>query len=184
MAEINVAVLVGSLRRRSINRLLALALEGLGKGRLEFIYPDLDLPLYNDDLWSDPPAGVLKLKECVEGADAILFLTPEYNRSLSPVIKNAIDWGSRPWGRNSWARKPAAVAGASPGQIGTAVAQAHLRAVLLSQDMMLMGQPELYFSRAAEIADDGQIQDEEVKQFLANFVAKFEDWILRTGATG
>src|SRR6185436_11258651 len=106
-----IAVLVGSLRRESINLKLAKALAKLAKGRLEFNFLSLDLPLYNEDLWANPPAAVLKLKKDIEAADAVLFVTPEYNRSTTPIIKNAIDWGTRPWGKNSWSGKPAAIAG-------------------------------------------------------------------------
>src|SRR4051812_33764640 len=110
-----VAVLVGSLRRASINRKFAESLGKLAADRLEFHIVEIgDLPLYNDDLWENPPQSVLRLKREVEAADAVLFVTPEYNRYFSPAIKNAIDWGTRPWGKNSWAGKPSAVVGATP----------------------------------------------------------------------
>ena len=110
-----VLVIVGSLRSGSLNRKLAGALEKLASDRLEFTYADLsDLPLYNDELWSDTPAVVSKLKADIEAADGVLFVTPEYNRTYSAVIGNAIHWGSRPYGKNSWAGKPAAITGTSP----------------------------------------------------------------------
>ncbi|MET0527027.1 MAG: NAD(P)H-dependent oxidoreductase, partial [Microvirga sp.] len=126
-----VAVLVGSHRRESINRKFAESLAKLAAGRLEFRFVEIgDLPLYNEDLWENPPATVLRFKREVEGADAVLFVTPEYNRYFSPSIKNAVDWGTRPWGRNSWQGKPAAIVGATPGASGTAAGQNTLKGLL------------------------------------------------------
>ncbi len=166
---LNVAVLVGSLRRDSSNRKFAKALEKLAAGKLSFTYPDLDLPLYNDDLWETPPPGVMAMKEAVEDADGVLFVTPEYNRSLPPVIKNAIDWGSRPWGQNSWDGKPVGIVGLSPGAIGTAVAQAHLRSIMPTQGAIVLGKPEIYFSQPGLIEDDGTIDSEETAAFLTSY---------------
>jgi hypothetical protein len=118
-----VAILVGSLRRDSINLRLANAVAKLATPRFESELVRLvDLPMYNDDLWQSPPASVVVFKAAVQQADAVLFVTPEYNRSMPPVLKNAIDWGSRPKGENVWQGKPGAVIGASPGVIGAAVA--------------------------------------------------------------
>jgi chromate reductase len=175
----SVAVFVGSLRRDSQNGKFAKALEKLGADRFAFTYPDLDLPLYNEDLWADPPPGVLKMKAEIAAASAVLFVTPEYNRSIPAVVKNAVDWGSRPWGENSWAGKPCAVAGVSAGQIGTALAQAHLRNILLSQDVILLGQPEIYFSKPGVIEDDGTIADESAQALLERFLDRFAEWIVR-----
>ena len=137
---------VGSLRRDSINRKFAQSVARLARDRLRFQFVEIgDLPLYNDDLWKSPPEAALRLKREVEAADAALFVTPEYNRSFSPAIKNAIDWGTRPWGQNSWAAKPAAILGASPGLLGTAAAQNALKGLITVCDMVLMGQPEVYF---------------------------------------
>jgi chromate reductase, NAD(P)H dehydrogenase (quinone) len=171
----NVAVIVGSLRRESINLRLAKALAALAAGQLDCRIVDLaDVPLYNDDLWADPPPGVLRLKQQVEAADAVLFVTPEYNRSLPAVTKNAIDWGTRPAGKNSWAGKPAAIVGTSPGAIGTAVAQAHLRGVLVGCGLALMGQPEVSLqTKPGLIADDFSVTDEKTRAYLAGFIAKF-----------
>jgi chromate reductase len=174
-----IAVFVGSLRRNSINLRLARALERLASEALVFRFPDLELPLYNEDLWADPPPAVLKMKEEILASDAVLFVTPEYNRSTTPVLKNAIDWGSRPFGSNSWAGKPAGTVGASAGQLGTAAAQAHLRTILLSQDVILMGQPEVYFSNPACLGDDGTITSEDSKAFLTAYVERFAAWIER-----
>jgi chromate reductase len=124
----NVAVVVGSLRRGSINRKFAESIGKLAADRLRFHFIEIgDLPLYNDDLWESPPQSVLRLKREIEAADGIVFVTPEYNRSFSPAIKNAIDRASRPKGQNSWEAKPAAIIGASPGTIGAAVGQNALR---------------------------------------------------------
>jgi chromate reductase len=142
-----VLVLVGSLRRESLNRKFAESVGRLAAGRLDFRFAEIrDLPLYNEDLWHDPPAAVLRMKRAVEAADGVLFVTPEYNRSFSPAIKNVVDWGTRPWGQNSWEAKPAAIIGTSPGAIGTAVAQNALKGLLTVVDTVLMGQPEVYFT--------------------------------------
>ena len=115
-----VAVLVGSLRRESINRKFAESLALLAKGRLEFRFVELgDVPMYNDDLVADLPAPVARLKSEIEGADAVLFVVPEYNRSFPAVLKNAIDWGTRPYGQNSFAAKPGGLVGTTPGSTGT-----------------------------------------------------------------
>lgn len=177
-----VAVLVGSLRRGSINLKLAKALEALGAGGFEFRYPDLDLPLYNEDRWSDPPAGVTALKAAVEAADAVLFVTPEYNRSVTPAIKNAVDWGSRPWGKSSWTGKPAGIVGASPGAIGTAVAQSQLRSTLMILSLRVMPQPEVYLTvKEGLFAEDGSLADESTAKFLKGYLDKLAAWIDKTG---
>jgi chromate reductase, NAD(P)H dehydrogenase (quinone) len=131
MAKVKVAVIVGSNRRDSINRKLAQALAKLGEGRLAFHFVAIeDLPLYSQDLEGELPSSVVRFKSEIAAADALLFVTPEHNRSIPAVLKNAIDWGARPYGQNSWSGKPAAITGTSPGALGTAVAQLHLRQVL------------------------------------------------------
>ena len=174
-----VAVIVGSLRRESINRRFAHALAMLAEGTLEFQFVELgDLPMYNDDLWQDPPPAVTRLKRSVESADAVLFVTPEYNRSIPALIKNTIDWGSRPRGENSWAGKPAGIVGTSGGAIGTAVAQSHLRHVVVVCNMALMPQPEVYFvNKPGLITDSFEVSDEKSREFLAGYVTKFGAWI-------
>lgn len=172
-----VAVLVGSLRRASINRTLAKALGRLGQGRLDFRFVEIgDLPLYNDDLWQDgkAPAPVERFKSQVESADAVLLVTPEYNRAVPGVLANALDWGSRPYGMSVWAGKPATCCGASPGAIGTAAAQVHLKAQMATLGMVTMGQPELYLSyKADQFLDDGEVSDEGTRAFLHRFVEAF-----------
>lgn len=177
-----IAVLVGSLRRDSINLKFAKALAKLGGPRFDFHFVELgDLPIYNEDLWENPPASVLRLKKDVGAADAVLFVTPEYNRSIPAVVKNAIDWGSRPWGQSSWAGKPGSVVGTTPGAVGTAVAQAHLRSVLAILDVILLGQPEVYFAdRPGLINDEFDITDDQAREFLQGYLAKFAIWIEQT----
>ncbi|WLS00684.1 NADPH-dependent FMN reductase [Shinella sumterensis] len=178
-----IAVLVGSIRQASINRILARVIEKLAGPEWSFTYVDIGgLPHYNDDLWSSPPEGVLALKQIVEDSDAVLFVTPEFNRSIPGIVKNAIDWGSRPWGRNSWAGKPASVIGTTPGAIGTAVAQSHLRSILPVLDMVVMGQPEVYFQfKPGLVGDDLSVSDYQTRSFLEKYLERFEDWIDRIG---
>lgn len=179
-----VAVIVGSLRRESINLRFARALAKLAEGRLEFVFVDLaQLPMYNEDLWASPPAAVSAMKQAVESADAVLFVTPEYNRSIPALVKNTIDWGSRPYGKSSWAGKPAGIVGTSVGAIGTAVAQSHLRHVVAVCDMKLLPQPEVYFvSKPGLVTDEFEISDEKSRAFVAGYVAKFEGWIAQHAA--
>jgi chromate reductase, NAD(P)H dehydrogenase (quinone) len=177
-----VAVLVGSLRRESINRKFAESLGKLAADRLDFKFVEIgDLPLYNDDLWANPPQSVLRMKSEVEAADAVLFVTPEYNRYFTPALKNAIDWGTRPWGKNSWAAKPAALTGATPGATGTAAGQNSLKGLLNVVDTVLMGQPEVYFTYKPELFDaDNNVVDPSTRDFLNGWVDRFAKWIERT----
>ena len=174
-----VAVIVGSLRRESINRRFAQALAKLAEGTLEFQFVELgDVPMYNEDLWQSPPPAVTRLKRSIEAADAVLFVTPEYNRSIPALIKNTIDWGSRPRGESSWAGKPVGIVGTSGGAIGTAVAQSHLRHVVAACDMRLLPQPEVYFvSKPGLITDSFEVSDEKSREFLAGYMTKFGAWI-------
>jgi chromate reductase, NAD(P)H dehydrogenase (quinone) len=175
-----VSVLIGSLRRESINRKFAHALGKLAEGKLTFDYPSLDLPLYNEDLWADPSDGVLALKESVDAADAVLFVSPEYNRAFTPAIKNAIDWGSRPRGKSSWPGKPAGIVGASPGKLGTASSQALLRSVVTHVGMILMGQPEVYLQYSdGLVSEDHLITSEATAKFLNTYLDAFAAHIAR-----
>lgn len=179
-----VAVLVGSIRQASVNWTFARAIENLAGPGWTFTYADIaSLPHYNDDLWASPPESVAALKRVVEDSDGVLFVTPEYNRSIPGILKNAIDWGSRPWGKNSWAGKPASVIGTTPGTIGTAVAQSHLRSILPVLDMAVMGQPEVYFQfKPGLIGEDLTITDDQTRSFLQLYLARFESWIDRVGS--
>ena len=133
-----------------------------------------DLPLYSPDFDNAYPPEARALKEAIAGSDAVLFVTPEYNRSIPGALKNAIDWASRPWGQNSFDHMPAAVIGASPGQIGTAVAQQSLRAVLSFCNARQMTAPEAYITlKPGLITDEGEVTDESTKAFLANFMQEF-----------
>jgi chromate reductase len=177
-----VAVLVGSLRRESINRKFAESIGKLAAGKLDFKFIEIgDIPLYNEDLWQNAPEPVLRLKREVEAADAVLFVTPEYNRYFSPAIKNAIDWGTRPYGKNSWEAKPAAIIGATPGATGAASAQNSLKALVTVCDMALMGQPEVYFKYEPQLFDaENNVVEGSTRTFLTKFVNRFAGWIERT----
>jgi len=174
MPKINVAVVVGSTRRSSINRKLARALAKLGDGGLQANFVQIgDLPMYNQDMESPLPAGVARFKTEIEQAEALLFVTPEHNRSIPAVLKNAIDWGARPYGRNSWAGKVAAIIGASPGALGTAVAQQHLRQVLGNLGALVIG-GEAYVAFKTDLIDDADvITDAGTRKFLQSFVDRF-----------
>jgi chromate reductase len=184
MDKIKVAVLVGSLRKDSYNRKLAKAVEKLAPDGFEFQHIRIDdLPLYNQDFDGDYPAEGKRLKQEVEAADALLFVTPEYNRSLPGVLKNALDIGSRPWGTNSFAGKPGAAIGISVGAPGTSMAQQHLRNVLLYLEVMLLGQPEVYVQFKDGLIDDqGTIGDPETKKFLQDFVDAYVAWVRKAVA--
>lgn len=171
-----IAIIVGSIRKDSSNLKLAKALEKLGGGRFSAVHVRIDdLPLFNQDLEGNVPAAVTRLKNEIEGADGVLFVTPEYNRSIPGVLKNAIDWASRPYGKNSFAGKPGAICGTSPGAIGTAVAQAHLRSVTAGfLDMAMMAQPELYLTFKEGLIDsDGNVSNPDTAKFLTGFVDRF-----------
>jgi chromate reductase, NAD(P)H dehydrogenase (quinone) len=176
-----IAVLVGSLRKESINGKLARALERIAGDRAEFRHVGIgDLPLYDQDFDGDYPAVCLKLKDGIKSADAILFVTPEYNRSVPGVLKNAIDIASRPWGTNSFAGKPGAVIGTSAGAMSTALAQQHLRNVCVFLDVHLMAQPEAFIRYKEDLfAADASVTDAGVEKFLAGFVEHYLDWVDR-----
>lgn len=181
MSDIKIAVLVGSLRKDSFNRRLALAVEKLAPTGFTFSHVRLDdLPLYTQDFDDDYPAPAARLKAEVEAADALLFVTPEYNRSIPGVLKNALDIGSRPWGSNSFAGKPGGVIGVSVGAAGTALAQQHLRNVLAYLDVPLLGQPEVFVQFKDElIAPDGSIANDSTRAFLQGFVDHYTNWVER-----
>jgi len=179
----NVVVLVGSLSATSVNRKLARTLEKLAAGRLVFDFVDLGaLPHYDNDLWANPPAAVLDLKARVEAADGVLIATPEYNRSFPGVLKNAMDWASRPYAQSSWMHLPAAVIGATPGATGTAAGQGHLRSILPVYGLLVMGQPEVYFNmKPGLITDELEITDDTTAGFLNGWVDTFVAFIERHG---
>ncbi|GAB3318092.1 NADPH-dependent FMN reductase [Luteimonas notoginsengisoli] len=179
MIKTRVALFVGSLRKDSFNRKLAKAVEKLAPEDFEFAHVRIDdLPLYNQDFDADYPAEATRLKKDIESADAVLFVTPEYNRAIPGVLKNAIDIASRPWGTNSFAGKPAAVLGISVGAIGTALAQQHLRNVLAYLDAPTLGQPEVFMQmKDGLIDDDGNIGNDDTRKFLQDFVDRYVAWV-------
>ena len=181
MAQYKIGYFVGSLASGSINRVLAKALVKLAPEELEFTeIPIKDLPLYSYDYDADFPPEGRALKEAIEAADGILFVSPEYNRSIPGALKNAIDWGSRPWGTNSFARKPTGIIGASPGSIGTAVMQSSMRAVLSFLDAPQLNAPEAYVKYdPAVFGDDGEVKDESTAKFLRHYMDEYAAFVAR-----
>jgi chromate reductase, NAD(P)H dehydrogenase (quinone) len=181
MPNYRIGYFVGSLASGSINRTLSKALIKLAPEDLEFNeIPIRDLPLYNSDYDADYPAEGRALKEAVEASDGILFISPEYNRSIPGALKNAIDWGSRPWGTNSFARKPTGIIGASPGGIGTAVMQSNMRSVLSFLDAPQLNAPEAYISFKPEAyGDDGEVRDESTQAFLRHYMDEYGAFVQR-----
>jgi chromate reductase len=176
-----VGYFVGSLAKGSINRLLAKALIRLSPKALAFHEIEFkDLPLYSYDYDADYPAVARDFKAAIAKADALLFVTPEYNRSIPGGLKNAIDWASRPWGQNSFARKPAAVIGTSPGAIGTAIAQQQLRSVLSFCNAPQMNAPEAYVQFKPGLVDvHGEVSDESTTEFLRKYMEEFHAFTVR-----
>ncbi len=177
---VTVAVLVGSLRDRSYNRRLALALQGLGPQDWDYESVRIDeVPHFTQDLVDRPPESVRLLKGAIAGADALMFVSPEYNRSIPGVLKNAIDWASRPKDSNPFAGKPALIAGTSTGSIGTAVAQSHLRSVLAYLDVAVMGQPEVYVTfKPPDLIDmAGRVSVASTEEFLSGVMRSFASWV-------
>ncbi|HET9028499.1 MAG TPA: NAD(P)H-dependent oxidoreductase [Trueperaceae bacterium] len=175
-----VAVLIGSLRAESLNRRLALALERHAPADWTFTHLDLGgLPLYNEDLQPSERTGVAALKEAIAGAAALLIVSPEYNRSMPGVLKNAIDWASRPPAENAFAGKPTLIAGASTGRIGTAVMQGHLRTSLAYLQALPMGQPELYLTfQPRDLIDErGVVTVSSTDALLADAMSRFAAWV-------
>lgn len=181
MTNHKVGYFVGSLARESINRKLAGALIRLAPESLEFTeIPFKDLPLYSYDYDADYPPVARAFKAAIKSVDALLFVTPEYNRSIPGGLKNAIDWASRPYGTNSFTRKPSAVIGTSPGAIGTAVAQQSLRSVLSFCNSPQMNAPEAYIQfTPGLITDEGEVTVQSTEQFLRDFMQEFHDFVVR-----
>jgi chromate reductase len=181
MSKYEVGYFIGSLATASINRKLAKALVRLAPPELAMAeIPFRDLPLYSYDYDADFPPVARAFKQAIAAVDAVLFVTPEYNRSIPGGLKNAIDWASRPWGQNSFARKPSAVIGTSPGAIGTAVAQQSLRSVLSFCNSPQMNAPEAYIQfRSGLITEDGQVTDDSTAEFLRNYMTELHAFIVR-----
>ena len=179
--SLSIAIVVGSLRRESFNRRLAEALTRLpAAGGHAFTWPAIgDLPLYNQDDDADQPAATQRLKSEIRAADGVIFVTPEYNRSIPGVLKNALDHASRPYGDNAWAKKPAGVIGTSQGATGTAMAQQHLRNVLAYLDMPTLNAPEAYIRWSDDlIAPNGAIAGKSA-DFLNGWMQAFLVWTER-----
>ena len=175
-----IAVLVGSLRKESINRKVALALADLAPANLKLNIVEIgDLPLYNEDIDGEsPPAAYSTFRQQVSSSDALLFVTPEYNRSVPAPLKNAIDVGSRPYGKSAWGGKPGAVISCSPGAIGGFGANHHLRQSMVFLDVHMLQQPEAYLGGAGSFFnEDGSLSD-GIKPFLQKFIDTYAQWVV------
>ena len=181
MDSFTLGYFVGSLAKASINRKLAGALVKLAPAELQMTEISFsDLPLYSYDYDADFPPVARAYKDAIAAVDAVLFVTPEYNRSIPGGLKNAIDWGSRPFKQNSFARKPSAIIGTSPGKIGTAVAQTHLRSIMAFCNSPLMNSIEAYIQfEAGLITDDGRVTNESTETFLRNYMTELHAFISR-----
>jgi chromate reductase len=184
MSTYKVGYFIGSLARGSINRKLAHALVRLAPEQLQLTEVTFrDLPLYSYDYDADFPPAARTFKAAIAAVDAVLFVTPEYNRSIPGGLKNAIDWASRPYGQNAFARKPSAIIGASTGKIGTALAQSHLRSILAFCNSPLMNSLEAYIQfTPGLITDDGEVTDDKTADFLRMFMAELSGFIARVYA--
>jgi len=174
-----VAVIVGSLRKDSLNRKLANALADLAPASLTLQQIGIgEMPLYNQDYDDNPPEAWKTFRKEVKAMDAVLFVTPEYNRSIPAPMKNAIDVGSRPYGQSVWAKKPGAVISGSPGKTGGFGANHHLRQTLVFLDVPILQQPEAYLSGLDKLFDEkGELKDESAEKFLRKFIETFAGWI-------
>ena len=181
-----VAVLVGSLRKESLSRKTALALAALAPASLALEIVEIgDLDLYNQDLEdaTPKPAAWLAFRDRVRAADAVIFVTPEYNRSVPGVLKNAIDVGSRPYGQSVWSGKPCAVVSVSPGQYGAFGANQHIRQSFVFLDMPVLQQPEVYLAQAGSLfGGDGALTDDKARQLLTKLVTTFAAWVEKHAA--
>ncbi|MEN4918291.1 NAD(P)H-dependent oxidoreductase [Achromobacter spanius] len=184
MSTYKIAVFVGSLRAASINLRLARALEKLVPADFKFEYVSLgDVPLYNQDNENNLPAPAAKLKQQIADAQGILFVSPEHNRSVPAAIKNAIDWGSRPWGQNSWTGKTVGVVGASPSAAGTAMMQQHLRNILAAEGANTLTTPEVFLQYTEGLVDDQfNITNEGTRKFLQGWIDRYVDWVKKLNA--
>lgn len=178
MKKIKTLTLVGGISRDSLNKKLYKAILELSLKDFQFeSFEIARLPFFSQDLEMDPPDSVTLFKERIREADALLIITPEYNRSFPGVLKNAIDWGSRPYGHNLWDKKPVAILGASPGNIGTFGAQHHLRQVLAYLNMYVLGQPEFYFNATDAFDVNGKLINPKTKNLLSLFFEKFYEHV-------
>ncbi len=178
MSQYQIAVVVGSLRKDSFNRQMANAIVKLAPPEFSFKQLDIgDLPLYNQDDDANPAASVTRIKADIKAAQGVLFITPEYNRSIPGVLKNAVDHASRPYGQSAWAGKPAGVLGVSVGAVGTAMAQQHLRNMLAYLDMPTLGQPEAFVQAKEGLFDGAGNIGADSKQFLQGWMDQYVAWV-------
>ena len=185
MKKKKILAVIGGISRDSLNKKFFAAMKKEAPEELSFeVFDITTLPYYSQDIENDPPDAVIAWKDQIRNADAILFVTPEYNRSLPGVLKNAIDWGSRPYGESVWDKKPAAVTGASPSGVGTFGAQHHLRQSLAYLNLFVLGQPELYFNSNKGLDDQGNLKDEKTKELISEFWENFTGFIERVSSTG
>src|ERR1035437_2648126 len=184
MSKKNIAVIVGSLRKESLNRKMANALIAIAPETLNLKILEIgELQMYNQDLDETPPAVWTDFRNQLKSFDGILFVTPEYNRSVPAVLKNAIDVGSRPYGKNSWNGKPAAIVSVSPGHLGGFGANHHLRQSLVFLNVPVMAQPEAYIGNAGELFDDhGNMIQESTREFSRKFMLAFSEWVIKITA--
>ncbi len=178
MGNIQIAVIVGSLRKESFNRHLANSIIKIAPSSVNFKLVEIgDLPLYNQDDDDHQADTVKRMKAEIHQCDGVLFVTPEYNRSIPGVLKNALDHGSRPYGRNAWAKKPAGIIGISPSPIGTALAQQHLRGILATLDMPTLCQPEMFLQMKEDFFDDAGAIGEASKKFIKAWLDRYIIWV-------
>lgn len=178
MSTFKIAVLVGSLRSGSINLRLARAMEKLAPDDVGFEFADLNLPLFNQDLENDLPPAVANMKLLVSQSQGVLFVTPEHNRSIPAALKNAVDWGTRPWGQNVWMGKAGGIVGTSPSGAGSAMAQQHLRNVLAAEGMNVLTTPEVFLQMKDGLIDDQfQITNPDTRAFLQGWMDRYVAWV-------
>lgn len=179
-----ILAVVGGISRDSLNKKFFNAIKTLAPDDIIFEEFDIStLPFFSQDIENDPPDSVIEWKDRIREANAILFITPEYNRSIPGVLKNSIDWGSRPYGESVWDKKPAAITGASPSGVGTFGAQHHLRQSLSYLNLFVMGQPEVYFNANKGLDEHGQLKGEKSQQIISEFWDSFLEFIDRVSST-
>jgi NAD(P)H-dependent FMN reductase len=178
MKKLKILALVGGIAKNSINKKLFHAIENLDLENIEWIQFDItELPFFSQDLETSLPNVVAKFKSKIEESDGLFFVTPEYNRSIPGVLKNAIDWGTRPYGKNSWTEKRAALLGVTPGKPGTMAAQQHLRLILSAAGAVSMPQPEIYLSTKDTLSEDGSFATEKTKELIKKYIQTFGEWV-------
>lgn len=182
MSKPKILTLVGGISQNSINKKLCKAVKDIIDDEAQMLAFDISrLPYFSQDLENDPPDSVVEFKELIREAQAVLFITPEYNRSVPGVLSNAIAWGSRPYGQNLWDKLPAAIMGASIGNIGTFGSQHHLRQILSYLNMITMNQPEFYLNASHAFNEAGKLVDEKIHHLILNFWTHFHEWIEQYG---